>query len=88
MIVDNDNCQAQDEKDLTGDDKAVTSHDQSMKFDLDSSNCTNEQTDGDAKLAALLNTSKNSEETQNIEAIHRTEACVFYFLSQLSHASI
>lgn len=84
MIIDANNCQAPDEIDLTVDDKTDTLHDQ-IKFNLDSSNCTDEQTDSEAKLAALLCTSKNSEETQNIESIHRTEACVFYVLSQLSH---
>ena len=58
-----------------------------IKFtQLNDSTCTDSIDDN--KLAVLLNTPKHetvSSSTQSIESIHRTEACVFYVLSQLSH---
>ena len=61
-----------------------SSQNETIKFTLDSSSLTDENMD-DERLVGLLNTSKLSKSSESIEAIHRTEACVFYVLSQLSH---
>lgn len=58
---------------------------ETVKFTLDSSDCTDVTMNDDDHLIGLLNTPKLSTSTESIESIHRTEACVFYVLSQLSH---
>ena len=60
---------------------------ETIKFTLNSSNAS-EMIESERHLDSLLGTPKNDATkltSQSIESIHRTEACVFYVLSPLSH---
>jgi len=60
---------------------------ETVKFTLNNSSCSSADIDDTTRLESLLGTPKHDSKlvSQSIESIHRTEACVFYVLSQLSH---